>query len=71
MTNSNCLEGMACPICGSEGPFEIAIDTVYLVDDEGTQEQLGDSTWDNDSYCGCRECSHSAKVSDFSTSEGD
>ena len=23
MTNTNILEGMACPQCGSEGPFKI------------------------------------------------
>jgi len=65
MTNENVLKGMACPVCQSEGPFEIAMDCVFLVSDDGTEDQLGDNTWDNDSYCGCRECSHSATVEDF------
>lgn len=65
MPNSNCLEGMACPVCGSEGPFEIAYDAVHLVYDYGIHGILSELEFDNASYCGCRGCSHSGVVGNF------
>lgn len=69
MTNENCLAGMQCPHCGSEGPFAIAIDTVCIVSDEGIEDQIGDSDWDRNSYCECRECGNAQKVMDFEVLE--
>ena len=65
MANENCLKDMACPACQSEDPFEIAMDVVFIVSDDGTEEQIGDCTWDNDSYCGCRGCGHRGTVKGF------
>ena len=65
MPNENCLEGMKCPKCGGEGPFGIGCDVVMLVTDEGTSDQIGDTHWDEDSYCECRECLKSGTVKDF------
>ena len=65
MTNENCLRGMRCPHCGSEGPFGIAIDAVYLVSDDGVEEQLGDNDWDAASYCECRACGNAQTVGAF------
>lgn len=33
--NSNVLEGMACPSCGSEGPFQIAFAGLGSFSDDG------------------------------------
>lgn len=63
--NTDILEGMACPVCRSTGPFEIAFDSVHLVHDRGAAKPLNDGEWDNASYCGCRQCSHSGVVGDF------
>lgn len=65
MPNENCLKGMKCPKCHSEGPFGIAIDTVCIVSDDGIEEQIGDADWDRNSYCECRECGNAQKVMDF------
>lgn len=65
MTNENCLKGMQCPQCGSEEPFGIAVDVVMLVTDGGTDRQLGDTCWDEDSYCECRMCFKAGAVKDF------
>jgi hypothetical protein len=65
MTNENCLKGMRCPCCDSYGPFGIAVDVVMLVTDEGTGAPIGDMTWDDFSYCECRECLKRGVVLDF------
>ena len=54
MANSNCLEGVKCPVCGGEGAFKIEARVVVLVTDEGTEDQGSDYEWDQDSYCECR-----------------
>ena len=65
MSNTNCLQGMKCPKCDSEGPFEIEISSIFLVSDEGVGEQLGDNEWTLQSYCGCRDCPHFGTVGSF------
>jgi hypothetical protein len=69
VANTNCLSGIACPKCKSEGPFCIACDVVMLITDDGCAEQVGDNCWDDESYIECRECLHHGKVSDFQTEE--
>ncbi len=54
--NSNCLEGIKCPACGSEGPFVIEVRTQVLMYDEGSEDYNSDSHWDNTSYMRCDEC---------------
>jgi hypothetical protein len=63
-TNENCLEGMACPHCGSEGPFEIAGKSWFKVYDDGTDE-FSDVEWDEDSACVCCSCNQQGLVKDF------
>ena len=66
MPNTNCLKGMACPKCNSEGPFGIEITLVVEFSDDGSDPfPEGDSEWDDESYCECRSCSFSGTVGDF------
>ena len=71
MTNENCLKGMRCPHCCSEGPFEIAMEAIYLMSDEGTEDVLSDMDYDMASYCGCRECGNAQTVADFYSEENE
>lgn len=71
MANTNCLQGMQCPKCQDEGPFAIACDVVFLIGDDGTEDQIGDNTFEDDSYCECRECNHHATVADFTVAKED
>ncbi len=70
MPNTNCLEGIRCPKCGHEDSFKIEATVVVLVTDDGTDD-FGDCEWDDNHYCECGECAHSATVKDFRlSSEG-
>jgi hypothetical protein len=66
--NSNSLEDMACPECGSRGRFSIACTTTCLFDDSGSEDD-GDHEYDEKSSCSCRSCGHGGTVADF-TIEG-
>jgi hypothetical protein len=70
MANTNCLEGMACPKCGSEGPFKIECKTYFEVYDSGTGDHE-DVVWDEDSLIECMECHHDGTVFDFRMGEDD
>jgi hypothetical protein len=63
--NSNCLAGMQCPKCNSPEPFAIEVTTTFRVYDEGTDDQLGDTHWDEGSYCECCKCVFTGTVKDF------
>lgn len=65
MANTNCLDGMACPQCGSEGPFRIHCTVIVLMGDDGTEDDLIGSEWDDHSICECDGCDHSGTVKDF------
>ncbi len=67
MPNDNCLAGMACPQCGSDGPFSITGTATFVVYDDGTDLEYFGLEWDDDAYCGCN-CGHDATVTDFTTS---
>lgn len=54
--NTNCLEGMKCPKCGSLEPFEISARATFEVFDSGTEDYY-EVAWENDSDCLCMECS--------------
>lgn len=63
--NTNCLEGMACPKCQSEGPFWINAKLDILMHDDGHDTDGGDTEWDGESACTCKECQHGGTVADF------
>lgn len=62
--NTNALENMRCPRCGSLEPFRIVATTWFRVFDDGA-DTLGDLEWDATSFCLCEACNHSGSVADF------
>jgi len=68
--NTNVLEGMRCPECGSLGPFCIEATTTVKVYDEGSDE-IADLLWDDDSSCACadNDCLFEGTVADFTIPE--
>jgi hypothetical protein len=66
--NTNCLEGMKCPQCGSYYPFAIKATSVFLVYDSGT-ESYSNVEWDDESRCVCDRCDFTGKVKEFKTSQ--
>lgn len=64
MTNTNCLEGIACPKCGNESRFRIQVRTLANVTDDGA-ETFGDMEWDDSSYAECPECGRHGTLADF------
>ena len=66
--NSNCLEGMRCPKCGSEEPFFIEVRTQMLMWDEGSDYHT-DLDHDDASFCRCYNCDREGTVADFKIKE--
>jgi hypothetical protein len=62
--NTNCLDGLKCPKCGSLGPYGISVRAFATVSDDGTDEFDG-VEWEDDSYCGCMECNFKGEVRNF------
>jgi hypothetical protein len=62
--NTNCLDGMKCPKCGSPEPFGIQVRMMVTVSDDGT-EDYANSEWEDTSYCKCRTCCFHAIAGDF------
>jgi hypothetical protein len=69
--NTNCLKGIQCPECGSEGPFVIEVSTTVLMSDDGWDENVSDTIWEDDSYCRCDNCDRVGDVGDFKSPTGD
>ena len=67
MTNENCLEGMCCPRCGSEEPFDIVVSKTGRMWDDGSEEVHSDEEWDDGSSIICCTCPHLGIVRDFKT----
>jgi hypothetical protein len=63
--NSNCLEGVRCPKCKVEGPFNIVAEVTVKVFDEGVAEVSGDTDWGDESTIICLGCQHFANVKNF------
>jgi len=63
MPNTNCLDGIRCPKCGSYAPFSIEATTCCTVYDSGAE--AGDLEWRDDAYCRCMACNHTGVVADF------
>lgn len=68
MPNNNCLEGMRCPECGSEGTFWITVTCSAEVSDNGIEETM-DFSWDTDSTCVCSICKHCGTVGTFTIAD--
>ncbi len=64
-TNDNCLEGMMCPTCKSEGPFLIQSKIMVEVSDSGTEDAGGDYEWSDEGICQCQNCLIVGTVEDF------
>lgn len=64
MPNTNMLEGMQCPKCGSEGPFRIVCTSTVLIYDDGTDD-FEWTNWEPDSWCQCVNCEFAATARDF------
>lgn len=67
MANTNCLQGMQCPNCKSDGPFFIEVSTLVLMSDDGwiCDANGSDNTWEDTSYCRCDDCGHANNVAGF------
>lgn len=68
MPNENCLEGMQCPHCKSEGPFDIWCEAIATVADDGVCYSR-DYDWHDESYCACTRCGAAGTVGGF-TADG-
>ena len=66
MPNTNCLAGIKCPKCSSEGPFRIACLVTCVVHDDGVDSYESPEWYDDDS-CSCMACSFAGDVATFST----
>lgn len=64
MKNKNCLAGMACPHCKSQGPFSIQVHCIAQVRDDGI-EITSEHTWDDSSFVSCDNCYGCGDVHDF------
>lgn len=62
--NTNCLDGLRCPNCGSEEPVWIEAKAEFKVYDSGTDE-YHDVEWDENSPCRCGQCRHWSTVAEF------
>jgi hypothetical protein len=69
--NTNLLEGMKCPQCGSLGSFVVEMRVVMRVTDEALKGIEGEPFWDNDSWCICDKCSAEGDVRDFQIKKGE
>lgn len=68
MANTNCLEGFACPQCGSEGPFNISVNTMVQMFDDGSEDVPSDQEFGGDALCVCVNCDKEGRVVDFDPS---
>ena len=62
--NTNCLTGMSCPHCGNRDELRIAVSGIARVTDDGI-EIVGDTEWDDGSFCQCPVCDYDGIVHDF------
>ncbi len=62
--NTNCLAGIKCPSCGSEGPVEVEATSWFTLEDDGTDD-FGDVIYDERSPMRCSACGHLATTAEF------
>lgn len=60
MSNTNCLEGCACPKCGQEDCFDVEATSTFRLIDNGTEYHT-DVEYDDDSEASCPDCAWSGK----------
>jgi len=66
MPNTNCLRGIQCPDCHSDGPFVITVETNVIMHDDGWIETTGGhDSWGDWSFIRCDSCGHHGIVSEF------
>jgi hypothetical protein len=70
MANSNCLEGLRCPHCGSYEPFSIEGTVSAKVYDDGVDESKC-FEWNDDSQIVCHDCGRDGLVREFKVKEDD
>lgn len=63
-TNSNVLDGLKCPECGSLGPYSILASCFATVTDDGIEETK-EFSWQESAYCRCHSCDYQGTVDDF------
>ena len=70
MPNENCLRGIRCPKCGSETEFDIVVEVVARLQDDGVHEYR-EPDWGSTSTIQCREfpCEHSGTVAEFTVQD--
>ncbi len=66
--NTNCLEGIRCPRCGSTRKFEILAECVVVFVDNGSDE-AGSFAWGDDASIECQNCHETGTVADFKAPE--
>ena len=66
--NENCLEGIACPQCGSLGPFVITGVANFIVSDDGSSDFTA-MDWTPRSSIKCQSCCHFGSVEEFTESD--
>ena len=64
--NNQYLDVLACPECGSYGPFYIDTLSVALVADQRIISVSGQDEWVYDSNCRCAGCDFDGTVKEFS-----
>lgn len=68
--NENCLEGLACPQCGSLEPFGIHATCRVVMYDNGS-DHATEYDWDDTDHIECETCGHGGTVKSFRTAQLD
>jgi Zn ribbon nucleic-acid-binding protein len=68
-SNTNCLRGMKCPKCGQEDSLKIEATCLFIVTDDGLEDEGYGHEWDDTNYCECPNCAHHGSVADFTIEE--
>ena len=56
---------MACPKCGSKGPFHVTMEVEVEMFDDGDTGVFSEPEWDEESTISCCDCGELAQVKDF------
>jgi hypothetical protein len=64
MTNTNCLEGLQCPECASDGPMWMTVVARFLMYDDGAEEHE-DIELSDTGLCECAKCGYTDRADRF------